>query len=72
MRELVQRSTSGSTELAASSEEMSTMSRSLLQAMDRFVLDGYNGNGNGRKAARTPAPERKRVSPESYAAVAQS
>jgi methyl-accepting chemotaxis protein len=72
MRELVQRSTSGSTELAASSEQMSKMSRSLLEAMDSFVLDGYNGNGNGRRAARTPAPERKRVSPESYAAVAKS
>ncbi|MGA1999374.1 MAG: methyl-accepting chemotaxis protein [Terriglobales bacterium] len=72
MRELVQRSTSGSTELAASSEQMSKMSRSLLEAMDSFVLDGYNGNGNGRRAARTPAPERKRVSPENYATVARS
>ena len=71
MRELVQRSTSGSTELAASSEQMSKMSRSLLEAMDSFVLDGNNGNGNGRRTARA-GPERKRVSPESYATTARS
>ena len=72
MRELVQRSTSGSTELAASSEQMSKMSRSLLEAMDSFVLDGYSGNGNGRRAVRAPAPEQTRVSPESYATVSRS
>ena len=38
MRELVQASTSGSTELAASSDEMSKMSRGLLDSMDRFAL----------------------------------
>ena len=38
MRELVQQSTSSSTELAASSEQMSKMSRSLLDFMDRFAL----------------------------------
>jgi hypothetical protein len=38
MRELVQQSTSGSTELAASSEQMSKMSRGLLEFMDRFAL----------------------------------
>ena len=72
MRELVQRSTSGSTELAASSDQMSKMSRSLLEAMDRFVLDGRSGNGNGRRAPRTPAGERTHESAESYAAMAQS
>ncbi|HSE49311.1 MAG TPA: methyl-accepting chemotaxis protein [Terriglobales bacterium] len=44
MRELVQQSTSGSTELAASAEQMSKMSRMLLEAMDRFVIEGANGN----------------------------
>jgi methyl-accepting chemotaxis protein len=39
MRELVQHSTSGSTELAASAEQMSKMARSLLDSMDRFVID---------------------------------
>ncbi len=38
MRELVQSSTSGSTELAASSDQMSKMSRELLDSMDRFAL----------------------------------
>jgi methyl-accepting chemotaxis protein len=37
MRELVQSSTSGSTELAASAEQMSKMSRELLDSMDRFL-----------------------------------
>src|SRR3984885_574329 len=38
MREPVQASTSGSTELAASSDQMSKMSRGLLDSMDRFAL----------------------------------
>ncbi|MBZ5630346.1 MAG: HAMP domain-containing protein [Acidobacteriia bacterium] len=70
MRELVQRSSSGSTELAASSEQMSKMSRSLLEAMDRFVLDGYNGNG--RRPSRPGPVEGRRVAPASYAAAARS
>ncbi len=62
MRELIQRTTSGSTELAASAEQMSKMSRSLLEVMDRFTLDGANGQGGqlrpapaGRTAARVAA-----------------
>jgi methyl-accepting chemotaxis protein len=41
MREMVQQSTSGSTELAASAEQMSKMARSLLESMDRFVLENH-------------------------------
>jgi methyl-accepting chemotaxis protein len=41
MREMVQMSTSSSTELAASAEQMSKMARSLLESMDRFVLDDH-------------------------------
>jgi len=59
MRELVQANTSGSTELAASSDQMSKMSRGLLDSMDRFALrsedrtsDSTAGHGN---AARTAA-----------------
>ena len=48
MRDLVQQSTSSTTELAASAEQMSKMSGGLLRAVDRFVLDRSNGNGNGR------------------------
>jgi hypothetical protein len=59
MRELVQQSTSSSTELAASSEQMSKMSRSLLEFIDRFALaesgkpqQGSDGLGrNVRRAA---------------------
>jgi hypothetical protein len=39
MRELVQQTTSGSTELAASAEQMSKMSRDLLDSMDQFALE---------------------------------
>jgi len=47
MRELVQQSTSSSTELAASSEQMSKMSRNLLEFIDRFALE----SGRGQSAA---------------------
>lgn len=39
MRDMVQQSTSGATELAASAEQMSKMARSMLESMDRFVID---------------------------------
>jgi methyl-accepting chemotaxis protein len=58
MRELVQSNTSGSTELAASSDQMSKMSRGLLDSMDRFALrsndksnEGLAGFGGARTAA---------------------
>lgn len=60
MRELVQRSSSGSTELAASAEQMSKMSRSMLEAMDRFVLENMtpqNGNSMRRSDDRNPAAQ---------------
>jgi methyl-accepting chemotaxis protein len=44
MRELVQASTAGSTELAASSDQMSKMSRGLLDSMDRFSLRSNDRN----------------------------
>ncbi len=52
MRELVQNSTSASTELAASSDQMSKMSRGLLDSMDRFSLRA-NERGNDRGNDRT-------------------
>jgi methyl-accepting chemotaxis protein len=52
MRELVQNSTSASTELAASSDQMSKMSRGLLDSMDRFSLRA-NERGNERGNERT-------------------
>jgi len=48
MRDVVQQSTSSTTELAASADQMSKMSRALLEAVDRFALERANGNGNGR------------------------
>jgi methyl-accepting chemotaxis protein len=44
MREMVQQSTSSSTELAASAEQMSKMARSLLESMDRFVLEEHDAS----------------------------
>jgi len=54
MREMVQQSTSSSTELAASAEQMSKMARSLLESMDRFVLEEHQDEPrrlNGTKFA---------------------
>ena len=45
MRELVQSSTSSSTELAASADQMSKMSRGLLETMDRFSLQPADARG---------------------------
>jgi methyl-accepting chemotaxis protein len=42
MREMVLQSSSSSTELAASAEQMSRMARSLLETMDRFVLENHH------------------------------
>jgi hypothetical protein len=60
MRELVQQSTSGSTELAASSEQMSKMSRGLLEFIDRFALAEASRpqagpDNSGRNARRASA-----------------
>jgi hypothetical protein len=61
MRELVQQSTSGSTELAASAEQMSKMSRGLLEFMDRFALEEAAG-------ARQAADEKERNARKAAAA----
>ncbi len=55
MRELVQNSTSGSTELAASAEQMSKMSRDLLGSMDNFSLRQGDGAPTSRGTARQAA-----------------
>ena len=50
MRELVQQSSSGATELAAAADQMTKMSRALLDTMGRFELDGHTGEGqNGQR-----------------------
>ena len=70
MRELTQQSTSSSTELAASAEQMSKMARSLLEAMDRFVVDA-SANGNARHGSAR-RHEGEHVPAAKYAALARS
>jgi hypothetical protein len=67
MRELIQRSTSGSTELAASAEQMSKMSRSLLDSMDRFAIESVNGNGHRRATSNVNSRGDERKSLSRYA-----
>jgi hypothetical protein len=59
MRELVQQTTSGSTELAASAEQMSKMSRDLLDSMDQFALEQIKrGSARGDTRAELAANRR--------------
>jgi methyl-accepting chemotaxis protein len=51
MRQLVQSATSSSTELAVSSDQMSKMSRGLLESMDRFSLPAKEESGAWQAAA---------------------
>jgi methyl-accepting chemotaxis protein len=51
MSNLVQSSTSASTELAASSDQMSKMSRGLLDSMNTFLLPANDRHGKARQAA---------------------
>jgi methyl-accepting chemotaxis protein len=80
MRELVQQSTSSSTELAAAAEQMSKLSRVLLESMDRFVLDEGFPEGR-RQFGRRQGPggafgggsgENERHAPAEYAEVSRS
>jgi methyl-accepting chemotaxis protein len=71
MRELVQQSTSSSTELAAAAEQMSKLSRALLESMDRFVLD--EGFADTRRhASRRPSLTSERPARQEYAEVTRS
>jgi hypothetical protein len=67
MRELVQRSSSGSTELAASAEQMSKMSRSMLEAMDRFVLENMHQPRDARAGRRNDEPQGRGTTTPQYA-----
>src|SRR5271167_632901 len=67
MRELVQQSTSSSTELAAAAEQMSKLSRILLESMDRFVID--DGQSNGMRDLPRRSRPRDRQSDVEYAEV---
>jgi hypothetical protein len=75
MRQLVQQSTSSSSQLAAAAEQMSKLSRGLLESMDRFVVDEATKKGsagqrdvrrklgafNDREASSVPQRELARV-----------
>jgi methyl-accepting chemotaxis protein len=71
MRELVQQSTSSSTELAATAEQMSKLSRALLDSMDRFSLDEARTD-NRRPTTRRPALAAERHAPADYAELVRS
>jgi hypothetical protein len=60
MRELIQQSTSGSTELAASAEQMSKMSRELLDALERVA--GRTGDvDHASRSEKIPAKGARRA-----------
>jgi methyl-accepting chemotaxis protein len=72
MRELVQQSTSSSTQLAAAAEQMSKLSRALLDSMDRFVLDENYGAAARRHPGRRIEQGSERNSSAEYAEVVRS
>ncbi|MFI5127227.1 MAG: methyl-accepting chemotaxis protein, partial [Candidatus Acidiferrales bacterium] len=64
-RELVQQSTSSSTELAAAAEQMSKLSRTLLESMDRFRIERDAKDKNNVPAWQRES-QRERDREESY------
>jgi hypothetical protein len=70
MRELVQQSTSSSTQLAAAAEQMSKLSRNLLESMDRFELE--QRSDSRRSSARRSVLEDERADADEYAEVVRS
>src|SRR5216110_2437924 len=74
MRELVQQSASSSTELSAAAEQMLKLSRNLLDAMDRFVLDraAQQRARRGEQGGRRRGSEEGRDQETEYAELARS
>ncbi|PYU00144.1 MAG: hypothetical protein DMG38_08550 [Acidobacteria bacterium] len=74
MRELVQQSASSSTELSAAAEQMLKLSRNLLDAMDRFVLDraSQQRTRRGEQAGKRRGSEEERQQDGQYAELARS
>lgn len=66
MRELVQQSTSSSTELAAAAEQMSKLSRALLESMNRFRIDRDARQKGGGLPSWRDEEERSDAAQESY------
>jgi methyl-accepting chemotaxis protein len=71
MRELVQQSSSSSTELAATAEQMSKLSRTLLDSMDRFAIEETHADHKRSAARRHTAPV-ERLAPAEYAEMVRS
>jgi len=71
MRELVQQSTSSSTELAAAAEQMSKLSRTLLDSMDRFAIEDSYAE-HRRHAPRRQALAADRPTDPEYAELVRS
>src|SRR5690348_11885991 len=71
MRELVQQSSSSSTELAATAEQMSKLSRALLDSMDRFATEDTHADRKRPAARRQPVPVEHHA-PAEYAEMARS
>ena len=74
MRELVQQSASSSTELSAAAEQMLKLSRNLLDAMDRFVLDraAQQRLRRGEHSGKRRGSEEERDQEVEYAELARS
>ncbi|HKD51805.1 MAG TPA: methyl-accepting chemotaxis protein [Candidatus Acidoferrum sp.] len=74
MRELVQQSASSSTELSAAAEQMLKLSRNLLDAMDRFVLDRASQQRTRRaeQGGKRRGAEEQRDEELEYAELARS
>src|SRR6201988_3671555 len=74
MRELVQQSASSSTELSAAAEQMLKLSRNLLDAMDRFVLDraAQQRKRRGEQGGNRRGSEEDRDQELEYAELARS
>jgi hypothetical protein len=72
MRELVQQSTSSSTELAAAAEQMSKLSRNLLDSMDRFVIDDGHSDSRRFPPRRAPGGSERQSGTREYAEMART
>jgi methyl-accepting chemotaxis protein len=71
MRELVQQSSSSSTELAATAEQMSKLSRALLDSMDRFAIEETHTDRKRPAQHRQSGPA-ERHAPVEYAEMVRS
>jgi methyl-accepting chemotaxis protein len=72
MRELVQQSTSSSTELAAAAEQMSKLSRNLLDSMDRFVIDDSHSDSRRFPPRRFGPGSERQSGTREYAEMART